>query len=103
MTTKEHHYFASNAIGWKVAATRDEAVIGLVEGFRSEFKGMVARVHKNGDPGSYVWSCKVETPIKEDYKINFFAPVGVPKTEPRDHYVTYVTNKKIAYYTPEVK
>ena len=99
MSTPNHHYFASFAFGWKTAATRQEAIEGLVEGFKSEFKPMAAAAHKRGQKGAYVWSCRVEVPQDEHYGIEYFAPKGVAKSEAKEHYVTYVTAKSIAYYT----
>ena len=99
MSTPNHHFFASFGMGWKTASTRKEAVEGLVEGFRREFKPMVVAAQKRGKPGAYIWSCRVEVSKDTDYKINFFAPIGVAKTDAMEHYVTYVTGKDIAYYT----
>ena len=95
----EHHYFASFGMGWKTADTRSEAVKGLVAGFRPEFKSMTAASHKKGGRGAYIWSCRVEVPSDVNYDIEWFAPKGVTKTDAKEHYVTYVTNKEIAYYT----
>ena len=102
-TEKEHHYFASWALGWATADTRDEAVKRLVEGFRAEFKRGVAGAHKDGEIGAYIWSVKVNAAADTKYKINWFKPVGVELEDVMDHFVTYVTNKKIAYYTEENK
>lgn len=97
--TQKHHYFASFAFGWKTAATRDEAVNGLVEGFRNDVKTIVKNSHKNGSPGAYIWTCKVNAPQDAKYGINFFQPVDVDIEDGKNHFVTYVTNKSIAYHT----
>ncbi len=94
-----HHYFASFAFGWKTAATRDEAVKGLVDGFRSDVKTMARNGQKTGSPGAYIWSCKVNAPQDAHYSINFFKPEDVDIEDGNHHFVTYVTNKEIAYYT----
>ena len=99
MSTPNYHYFASFGMGWKTAATRQEAIEGLVEGFKSEFKPMAAAAHKRGEKGAYVWTCRVEVSIDTPYKIEWFSPKGVTKTDAMEHYVTYVTAKSIAYYT----
>lgn len=99
MSTKQHHFFASFGMGWKTADTREEAIKGLVEGFRSEFKAMATAAHKRGERGAYVWTCRVEVPSDVNYDIEWFAPKGVAKTDAMTHYVTYVTAKSIAYYT----
>ncbi len=94
-----HHFFASFGMGFKTAPTREKAIYGLIEGFRSDFKPMVAAAHKEGRPGAYIWSCRVDSPIDTKYQIEWFAPTGVAKSKAEEHYVTYVTGKAIAYYT----
>jgi hypothetical protein len=96
---KDHHYFASCALGWKTADTRDEAIKGLVAGFRSDLKRMTANLHKKGELGAYIWSCKVLADKTAKYKINFFAPEGVEIEEGLHHHITYLTAKETAYFT----
>ena len=97
--TAPHHYFASFGMGFKTAPTREGAVNGLIEGFRREFKSIIDACHKEGKPGAYIWSCRVDSPIDTQYRIEWFAPTGVAKSDVEEHYVTYVTGKDIAYYT----
>ena len=94
-----HHYFASTVFGWKTANTREEAINGLVKGFRSELTPMVKNSQKRGDIGVYVWTCKVPLPNDADhpYRIEFYAPKDVGATEGQHHYVTYLTGKQMAY------
>lgn len=99
---KDHHYFASCAFGWKTADTRDEAIKGLVAGFRSDLKTCTANLHKKGELGAYIWSCKVLADKEAKYRINFFAPEGVEIAEGIHHHLTYVTAKEVAYYSTEV-
>lgn len=98
----EHHYFASFAFGWKTANTRDEAVKGLVDGFRSDVKNIVKNALKKGNPGCYIWTCKVKAPSDARYGINFYQPQDVPIEDGQHHHVTYVTNKQIAYHTGDI-
>ena len=97
--SQNHHFFASFGMGWKTASTRKEAVEGLIEYFRREFKPMVDAAQKRGKPGAYIWSCRVEVSEDTEYRIEYFAPTGVAKTDAMEHYVTYVTGKANAYYT----
>lgn len=74
MNTTPHHYFASSAFGWAVAATRAEAVVAVAREAGSE---TIAR-HRKNHGGLYVWSCRVDAPIDTAYQIDEYHPVGVP-------------------------
>ena len=95
---KNHHYFASHGLGYAVGATREEAVENVIDGFRADLKGWVRNTQKAGEPGVYVWSVKVMGSADKNYKIEWFQPVGVRTYGGREHYVTYVTNKKHAVW-----
>lgn len=97
--TQQHHYFASFALGWATAETKDEAIEKLVTRFRDEFKRITGAQHKAGEPGAYFWYCKVLAPDTTPYKIEFYAPKGVEIDDAHHAYVTYVTNKHFAYWT----
>jgi hypothetical protein len=97
----EKHYFASTAIGWATAATREGALEKLATGYASDFKPAVANSHKAGEPGIYFWSCEVAAPEDANYAISFFAPKGVPTSNPEECFLTYVTTKKAAFYKEE--
>jgi hypothetical protein len=92
-----HHYFATWALGWATASTRKEAVEKLVGADRAAFKRSVLAAHKNGEPGTYVWSCRVNVDEDTPYKINCFQPVGVDFDEVLEHDITYVSAKQIAF------
>lgn len=93
------HYFASCALGWATADTRDQAVRKVVAAFRADMKRATTGGQKRGDPGAYVWSCKVQAPADTKYSINYYAPQNVRWIEGKHHYVTYITQKAIAYCT----
>ena len=93
----EHHYYATWALGWATADTREEAIERLVDAFRSDFKTIVKNSHKNGELGAYVWSVKVLAPSDTPYKIEYYTPKGVDLEDAQEHAVTYVTNKEVAY------
>ena len=93
-----HHYFASFALGWATGATQDEAIEKLVNGFRGVFQTTTKNAQKEGQPGAYIWTCKVLAPADAGYKIEFYAPKGVEITEAQHVYVTYVTAKKASYW-----
>ena len=99
MTDQQHHYFASCALGWQVAPTREEAVEKLIQGFSSDIKRAVDGAHKNGEPGCYLWSCKVHEPQSAHYKIRYYQPDDVEISEGRHHHCTYVTQRKVAFTT----
>ena len=103
MSTANHHYFASFGLGWATAATEDEAIRKLMHTgyFREEVKRMTLAAQKRGEAGAYCWTCKVHVPESTKYAINFYSPQGVEKSEGRDHYITYITAKEMAYLTPK--
>jgi len=94
------HYFASFGLGWATAATRDEVVNKLVDGFRSDVKRMTANIHKDGGLGAYIWTCKVNAAEDAKYSIEYYMPKGVDISDAKEHYITYVSAKKVAYHTP---
>ncbi len=96
------HYFATCAFGWKVADTRDKAIRGLIEGFRGEAKRTTANLHKQGEMGMYIWSTRVEIPLDQKYEISYYQPKGVPISDSREHCVTYVSAKHVAWATTKV-
>ena len=95
----KHHYFASCAFGWASAATQDEVVEKLANAFRSDIKKCVLNSQKQGEPGFYVWTCRVHEPSEAQYKIEWFMPKDVEQSEQRHHHITYITAKSVAYYT----
>lgn len=96
------HYFASDCLGWAVGATRDEAVSKLAFGHRTEIKPAIANAHKAGEPGWYVWSCRVAGDTTVAYAIEWFKPHGVEISDAAEHFVTHITQKKLAYFTPDL-
>ena len=99
MSKQNHHYFASCALGWKTANTRDEAIRGLIDYFNSDFRTITENARKRGEIGTYVWTCKVLEPHDSKYEINFYQPQGVKIEEGMHHHTTYVTKSKVAYHT----
>lgn len=96
--SKEHHYFVSCVTGWAVAETRDEAIIKLVKSLgTTDVQAWITRLHKDGEAGVYMWSCRVDENIEKMYAIEFFRPLGVEVLEGRGHHLTYATKRKIAY------
>lgn len=93
------HYFASCAFGWKTAETRDEAIRGLIRYFATDLSKTVPNQQKNGEAGTYIWSCEVKAPKDAKYDINFYQPQGVKIKDGQHHFATYVTQKKAAYCT----
>lgn len=91
------HFFATCALGWASAETRDEAIRKLVNRFLIDFKSMVKGGKKNGDPGAYVWTCQVNAPADAEYSIEYYQPRGVDIEDGREHAITKVTNKTMEW------
>lgn len=100
---EDHHYYATFALGWRIGRTREEAIAKLVDAFRSDFKEITRNQHKAGEPGAYIWSCRVDAPADSGYRIEFYAPKGVETSEHREHFTTYVTKKDAAWWTAPKK
>ena len=98
----EHHYFATCALGWAKADTRDDAIHKLVEQFSDTLKGIVTRGLKEGQLNAYLWSCRVMAPIETDYPIEFFEPRDVTCEEGVHHHLLNV-RKGGCGYTSELK
>jgi hypothetical protein len=92
------HYFASCAFGWATAPTRKEAIEKLGRYFATSLKRVIANAQKRGEPGAYLWSCRVEGRHDEaEYRIEYFAPRGVKIDNGRDHCWVKVTQKQVLY------
>ena len=91
------HYFATFALGWATAPTREEAIEKLVAANRNELKPIVKNTQKDGLPGAYIWTCKVHAPADANYKIEWYQPKGVETSDHQEHAVTYLTNTQIAH------
>lgn len=91
------HFFATCAIGWASAATRDEAIRKLVNANFSFFKDSIKPAQKRGDAGAYIWACQVNAPSDAKYGIEFYQPKGVEIEQGAEHFVTHLTRKNLAY------
>ena len=89
---QQHHYFASCAFGWATADTQEDAVQKLAIEFYSSQK--VRKAQMAGQPGSYVWCCKVHKPQDSSYQINNFAPQGVEVSDCCNMHITYMGSKR---------
>lgn len=93
------HYFASNAFGWGVGDTREEAITNVIRNTDSTTaKKAIARLLKEGEPGLYCWSCKVLAPRAESYSIEFYQPKGVECEDVQHIHMLHVTSKRLAYW-----
>ena len=97
-----HHYYATCAFGWATADTLDGAITKLVKRFRSDVQRCTRNTQKEGQPGCYVWTCRVHEPADASYKIEWYAPQGVKISEVSEWSITKVTTKVIEW-TPWVK
>lgn len=94
----EHHYYACFACGWATADTAAHAIEKLVNRFRRDFTPIVKNQQKEGSPGGYIWTCRVHAPEGASYPIEFYQPKNVETDEHQEYYVTYLTQKKMAYW-----
>lgn len=92
---RESHYFANHALGWSCGATREEAIEKLLLASHITDPKWVRNCLKDGGFVT-VYSCKVHTPIDENYRIEWYVPKGVETSEGRNDLVTYLTAKKFA-------
>ncbi len=83
-----HHYYASTAIGFSVAATRDEALRKVA---RQAGKKIIEANMPRG--GLAVVSMRVELPIEAPYEIESYVPVGVPTSERERAYIVDLKGK----------
>jgi len=97
----DHHYFVSCGYGWALGETRDAAIVKLATHFRYSLKENIKLQHMAGEPGAYVWSCKVMVPIDSEYEIEWYRPSNVPIENAQQHYITYLTKNALAYTNRE--
>lgn len=96
------HYFASNAFGWGTGETRQAAIERCIQAAtRGTVRKITLAQQKKGEPGFYLWSCKVHGPSDAHYRIEWYMPKGIEISEARHHDVTYCTAKELAYTTRE--
>ena len=96
----EYHYFATCVLGWATAPTREEAQRKLIYKFRQELKKITKNCQKRGEPGGYIWSCKVMLPHTEKYHIQSYQPQA-EWYEGKNSYITYLTNSQYKVWTNE--
>ena len=99
-----YHYFASTAMAWATADTREEAIKKAIRhSGTSDVKRITLRLHKEGKEGFYCWSVQVLAPSDAKYSIEWYKPQGVDLVDGRHHAVTYITEKELAYTTRKTK
>lgn len=93
----KHHYYAATAFDWAVAPTRREAIAKVA---RAGGTDLIKRQIKT-NKGMYVWSCRVNTPLAQQYTIHEYQPrhlivdgeptgVAVPLDTPREFRIVSV-------------
>ena len=95
----QSHFFASCALGWATASTRDEAIKKLAQYNYSDFKYSVDSIRKKGEIGTYIWTCEVMVNEDTEYKIEFYAPANVPKANINDSKNKILRNRLKIYKT----
>lgn len=91
------HFYATCALGWATADTRDAAIRKLVNANFDFFKQSIKPAQKRGDAGAYIWACQVNAPIDAKYAIEFYSPRGVETEAGVEHFITHLTRKELAY------
>lgn len=93
-----HHYFATNALGWATAPTLEEAIEKLWRSYTSgDTRKWLANSHKEGNFGITFWTCRVPVAADQEYRIEFYAPKVDGLTESTHWFLTYYSKNKIAY------
>jgi len=92
------HYFASCALAWATADTEAEAISKAIRhagiGQRD-----VARLQREGNPGFYIWTCRVLADSKADYRIEWYMPKGIDIDSATHHSVTHISKADVKVYT----
>lgn len=93
-----YHYFVSHGLGWATAPTLEEAIKkAFCTSYYGDMRKWLSNIHKDGGFGIGAYACRVLAPEDASYKIEWFAPRGVETDEQMNIYVTYVTQKKVAW------
>ncbi len=95
----ESHYYATCVYGWATAPTRQEAIDNLIRRYRRDLKPLVKQGQRRGDPGAYLWTCRVNAPADAEYQIRFFQPVDVHCADAIEFYITHLTDREVATYS----
>lgn len=102
----EVHYFATHALGFATADTREGAIEKLLTelnlGRAGDLRTIVANHHKDGEPGLYIWTARVHAE-EGSYRIEWYMPKDVEADDAREHYLTYFTKKKYAVWDKPVE
>lgn len=93
----EHHYFASHGLGWATAPTLEEAIEKLWHARHTDVRKWLSNTHKAGELGLPFFTVRVPLPADATYGINFYMPEVEGLTEPANMYLTYYSQKKLAW------
>jgi len=88
-----HHYFATNAMGWAIAETKDEAISRLL--LKNTDPSWARNCLKDGTHLT-VFVCRVPLAESAHYKIEWYVPQVEGITESQNYMVTYLTKTKYA-------
>jgi hypothetical protein len=91
-TVNQHHYYATTALNWGVAATREESIARVA---RDAGASIIARQLKS-QGGLYVCTYRVELPESAHYDIEGYMPRGVPLSERTEARIINIKGKTIA-------
>ena len=95
---KEFHWFVSHGMGFRCAATLEDAMEGaFCTSYFGDMGKWMRNIQKGGDAGIPAFACKVPGPIDSKYGIEWFVPQVEGLTERQNLIVTYVTKKKVVW------
>jgi hypothetical protein len=94
----EFHYYGTHGLGWATADTLDGAIRKAFQtSYFGDMRSWLLNCHKAGQAGIGFFTCRVPLPASAAYKIEYFMPLVEGLTERKNHILTYVTKKHIAY------
>lgn len=89
----DQHFFATHALGYVKADTREEAIKRLL---LENTDPAVVRNHLKGGCLMTIYTCRVATDIDATYRIEWFMPVGVDADQGENYLITHLTKTKHA-------
>lgn len=96
--TGPSHYFASCALSWATADTEREAIEKCYRhsGFSQKD---INRLQREGQPGLYIWTCRVLADSSAQYSIAWYMPQDIDIDTQRHHHVTHSSRDSVAVFT----
>lgn len=88
-----HHFFATHALGFSRSdVSREDAIEKLLMDRRLTDPKWVNNCLKSGEPLT-VFTCQVNVPVDEPYRIEWYQPVGVETQDGQNFFVLHLSAK----------